>query len=103
MLCDTILCAVLLYYAMVYYAVLLYYVMLRNTMLYSKTPQTGTWENEKVQTDVWKNTPKDKNQKQTDVFQCSYEVLQHIRLNTKFSNFQFQDIGKLLNIHYFEY
>ena len=32
---------------------------------------------------LWKKTPKDKNQKQTDLLQCSYEMAHLITLSTK--------------------
>ena len=47
-------------------------------MICSKTPQARTSQNMNLQTDFVKNTPKDKNQKQTDLFQCSYEVVHSI-------------------------
>ena len=48
-------------------------------MAYSKTPQIRIQQNKNLQTDFVKKTPKDKNQKQTDLFQCSYEMVHLIK------------------------
>ena len=47
---------------------------------YSETPQTRT--NKQIRTcrlTLMKKTPKDKNQKQTDLLQCSYEMVHLIK------------------------
>ena len=52
--------------------------------LYSKTTQSKTYENKNLQTDTWKNTPKDKNQKQTDPFHVF--IRRYIIIDLRFSN-----------------
>ena len=60
---------------------------------YSRTRKQGHNKIKTYRLISWKNSPKDKNQKLTDFFPCSYEMVHYIELKMKCSNSQFQGIG----------